>query len=288
VLASPPGTYPITVTGATSINYAITFVNGILTVQPKQTQTIPFNALPTKNYGNADFAAGATSTNTTIPITYTSSNTGVATIVGTNIHITGAGTSVITASQAGSVGYFPAADVARTLTVNKVNLAVKVRDTTKIEGDANPAFTITYTGFVLGETAANLTTAPTVSTTATTNSAPGYYTLTPQGGVSQNYNFVYTAGRLTIFPLTGNTVQYINAFTPSSGVVTVRVFSVKPLLGDVLMYDMNGRLVAKKNLFMPAGFINTDLHVPSMPSGIYFIHIVGTDVDLKKSIYFQR
>ena len=47
-----------------------------------------------------DFNGGATSLNTSQPIIYSSSNTAVATIVNGNIHITGAGTADITASQA--------------------------------------------------------------------------------------------------------------------------------------------------------------------------------------------
>ena len=132
-------------------------VNGTLTIQPKQNQTISFPAPATKTYGNADFATGATSTNNTIPITYVSSNPAVATITGNTIHITGAGITTITASQAGNAGYFPAADVARTLTVNKANLTIRVVDTVKTEGQPNPVFTTIYTGFVLGETAAPLT-----------------------------------------------------------------------------------------------------------------------------------
>src|SRR5205085_179260 len=144
---SVPGAYPITVTGATAVNYSITQTNGILTVQAKQNQMITFPAPAVKTYGNADFAHGVISTNNTIPVTFTSSNPAVATVAGNNIHIVGAGTTDITASQAGSVGYFPAADVVRTLTVNKAALAIKVRDTLRNFGTANPVFTITYTGF---------------------------------------------------------------------------------------------------------------------------------------------
>ncbi|MBN8675667.1 MAG: T9SS type A sorting domain-containing protein, partial [Chitinophagales bacterium] len=284
VLNSPPGTYPITVAGATSVNYDISFVNGVLTVQPKQNQTITFNAIPTKTYGNADFAAGGSSTNNTIPITYTSSNTGVATIIGSTIHITGAGTTTITASQAGNAGYFPAADVSRTLTVNKVNLTVRARDTTKVEGQVNPDFTLTYAGFVLGETPLNLSPAPVVATTATTNSAAGYYALTPEGGVSQNYNFIYVAGRLTIYPPGGNGQQYMNAFMSNSTTLNVRVFSVEPVLGDIRLYDLAGRPLMKKNFFMPSGFATTTIQIPTLPSGLYVVAITGNGVDLKKTI----
>lgn len=284
VTASAPGTYPITVSGATSDNYTITFVEGVMTVQPKTNQAITFNTIPVKTYGNADFPIGATSTNNTIPLTYSSNNTSVAIIVGNTIRITGAGTAVITVSQAGNEGYFPATDVQRTLTVNKVNLTVRVMDTTKIQGQANPVFRVTYTGFVLGETAANLATAPAIATTAETVSAPGYYTLTPGGAVSQNYNFIYVAGRLTIYPPGGNTGQYINAFMSGSATLTVRVFTTEPALGDIVLWDMSGKPLARKNLYMAPGFSNGDLSVALLPSGMYVVTVKGQGVELRKSI----
>ncbi|HEY0678386.1 MAG TPA: MBG domain-containing protein, partial [Chitinophagaceae bacterium] len=200
VTSSPPGQYPIIPSAATAVNYDIVFVNGVLTISPRQTQTITFNTPPVKTYGNADFAAGATSTNTTIPVSYTSSNTTVATIVGNNIHITGAGTTTITASQPGDALYFPAANVSRTLTVNKANLTVRAMDTIRAVGANNPDFRLTFTGFVLGEGVPNLTTAPAATTNATITSPPGYYNITVANGVSSNYNFIYINGRLTVLP----------------------------------------------------------------------------------------
>lgn len=283
-IASTPGNYPITASGAIAANYTITFVNGNMTVLAKQTQTITFNTLPTKNYGNADFAAGATSTNSSIPITYTSSNTGVATVSGGVIHITGAGTTTIKASQAGDFGHFPAADVSRTLTVNKVALSVKVRDTTKVEGEANPPFTITYSGFVLGENASNLLTPVVATTTATTGSAAGYYPITLSGATSNNYNITYTNARLTVYPVTGTDQQYLNAFMSGSNTLTVRVYSNEPQLGDIVLWDFSGRPLLKKNLFMPKGFISVDIAVPTIPSGIYIVTVKGPGVNLKKTI----
>lgn len=284
VLASPPGVYPIAVTGATAANYTISFVAGTLTVQPKQNQTITFPAFATKTYGNADFAIGATSTNNTIPISYVSSNTNVATIVGNNIHIVGAGTSDITASQAGNAGYFPAPDVTRTLTVNKANLMIRVRDTLKVQGTPNPPFTITYTGFVLGETAANLLTPVVATTTAIDISSPGYYPITLSGATSNNYNITYTNGRLTVLPLTGTASQYMLAYMSNSTTLTVRVYSPAPALGDIVVYDMSGRPMLRKNLFMPTGFISMDLPVAKLPSGIYTVTIRGENVDLQRTI----
>ncbi|HYC29918.1 MAG TPA: MBG domain-containing protein, partial [Chitinophagaceae bacterium] len=259
VTSSPPGQYPIVPSGATAANYNIVFVNGTLTVSPRQTQTITFNALPTKTYGNASFSAGATSTNNTIPITYTSSNPAVATISGSTIQIKGAGTATITASQAGSGLYFPAQSVSRTLTVNKANLTVRAIDTVRGVNEQNPVFRITYTGFVPGENASNLTTQPVATTTATISSPPGYYGINPNGGSSPNYNFIYGNGTLTVLPATGNSETYIQAYLSSPNKITVKVFMPEPDLADVVLYSISGQPMIKKNVFLPKGFITFDL-----------------------------
>jgi len=284
VTASPAGTYPITVSGAVAANYNINFVNGTLTVTPRQNQTITFNAIANKTYGAADFSAGATSSNTSIPVMLSSSNTSVATIVGNNIHITGAGTTTITASQAGNAFYFPATPVSRTLTVNKANLNVRVLDTVKTVGQQNPPFTIVMTGFVLGETAAVLTTAPTASTTAGTNTPPGSYIIEVGGGVSSNYNFVYTNGRLVILPASGTTVPYMQTYMSGPSELTVKVFSPAPDLGNIYLYDMAGRLVMQKNVFFAQGFLSHRLGVMVPASGIYVVKVVGSTVNLKMTV----
>ncbi|HEX6429071.1 MAG TPA: MBG domain-containing protein, partial [Niastella sp.] len=85
-----------------------------------------------------------------------------------------------------------------TLTVNKKDLTVTAEDKNKIYGEANPAFTVTYSGFISGENTSSLTTAPTATSVATTTSAVGTYSIVPAGGVADNYNFIYVNGTLTI------------------------------------------------------------------------------------------
>ena len=65
------------------------------------TQTINFPILPLKYTNSTDFSPGATSSNSSA-ITYSSSNTAVATIVNNKIHIVAKGTSNITASSSGA------------------------------------------------------------------------------------------------------------------------------------------------------------------------------------------
>jgi len=162
------------------------------------TQTITFAATNAVTYGAADFASGATSTNTTIPITYISSNPAVATIVAGNIHIVGAGTTNITASQAGNINYDPAASVIQALTVNPAALTITPANQSQVYGAVTISLTPNFSGFVNGETQANLSTQPNLSTGATTTSGVGNYAITATGAVDPNYTITYVAGTFTI------------------------------------------------------------------------------------------
>ncbi|NBT36519.1 MAG: hypothetical protein EBT03_13460, partial [Betaproteobacteria bacterium] len=94
--------------------------------------------------------------------------------------------------------YQEAVGVSQTLTVNKKTLTVTAANQSKTYGQTNPALTFSYSGFVTGESASNLPTAPTASTTATTGSSVGTYPITLAGGVSDNYDFNYVGGTLTV------------------------------------------------------------------------------------------
>ena len=140
---SPAGSYPITVSGAVDANYTISYAQGTLTVTAGTTLT--FGPISSKVYGTADFSPGATSG---LSITYTSGNPAVATIVGGNIHIVGAGTSVITATSG-------AGSLQQTLTVTPATLSITANNQSKSYGAANPALTVSYSGFVNGDTQAS-------------------------------------------------------------------------------------------------------------------------------------
>src|SRR5207237_10361632 len=87
---------------------------------------------------------------------------------------------------------------AGTLTVNAAALTITADDKLKSYGAANPALTVTYSGFVNGDTAASLTTAPSVTTTAIAASHAGSYPITARGAVDDDYAVRYGAGTLTV------------------------------------------------------------------------------------------
>ena len=89
------------------------------------TQSIVFNALSAATYGDGPITLSATGGASGNPVTYSSSNTSVATISGSTLTIVGNGTAVITASQAGDgVIYANAPNEQQSLFVNAKDLTI--------------------------------------------------------------------------------------------------------------------------------------------------------------------
>ena len=165
-------------------------------------QTITFPAIAAKTVSSADFSAGATASSG-LAVTYTSSNTSVATIVNNLIHIVGYGTAIITASQAGNTYYYPATSVSQTLTVTGLSqtitfpaIAQKTVGVADFSGGATASsgLTITYTSSntAVATIVNNLIHVVGVGTTVITASQSGnssYYAAT---SVSQTLNVIKT------------------------------------------------------------------------------------------------
>ena len=251
-------------------------------------QTISFSPLGSTTYGTADFSPGATASST-LAITYTSSDTTVATIESGKIHIKGAGTCTIYATQSGNAAYVAAAEVSQSLTITKAPLTianlsalnksydgttkatlkggkligifgsdsvaivegtgtfadknsgsniavavagysisgpsapnyqlmaqpsglyanispllliVNVDNATKIAGQPNPVFTLTYSGFIPTEDTTILDSKPTTTCSATELSPAGSYPITVTGGSDINYTFMRYSGILMVSPAT--------------------------------------------------------------------------------------
>ena len=107
------------------------------------------------------------------------------------------GTYPITISR-GSITNSSVSFVNGTLTITKAPLTVTAKDCSRMEGEKNPDFEITYSGFKNGETEDVLISKPTVITYATASSGPGTYDIFIYGGEALNYSFNYRNGVLTI------------------------------------------------------------------------------------------
>ncbi len=118
------GTFPVDIT-ATNYYGSSTYAVELMI---RKNQTIDFGSMPMKYIGDVDFELTAVA-RSGLPITYSSSDTTIATIVdGNKLHINGVGTSVITASQLGDSIYYPAEPVAQTFTVLPLDFKVLYKD----------------------------------------------------------------------------------------------------------------------------------------------------------------
>lgn len=92
-----------------------------------------------------------------------------------------------------------ASTVTGTLVITKAPLFVQPYDQRKFAGGVNPVLTYRYSGFLGSDNAANsVARAPTIRTTARTNSVRGLYPITVRGGTSANYVFVYQNGVMQV------------------------------------------------------------------------------------------
>jgi hypothetical protein len=109
----------------------------------KANQTIAFGALDDKTFGDADFGVSATATSG-LSVGFAAS--GKCSVTGTTVHITGAGSCTITASQAGNDDYNAAPDVPRTFSIAKADQAISIATSAPATKVYGASFTVAATG----------------------------------------------------------------------------------------------------------------------------------------------
>ena len=124
-------------------------------------------------------------------------DTSVATISGNTLKTQNVGKTTVSATQSGNDSY-QAFSKDYTLTVTQAPLTVSVGDYTRQEGEDNPTFKISYSGWKNGDTESVLTKKPTATCSATKSSPAGTYTITVSGGEAKNYKLNHKNGTLTV------------------------------------------------------------------------------------------
>lgn len=201
----------------------------------KKAQNITFASTRTATYGDADLPAGATSDNTNINITYTSSDTNVATISNTDIHIVKVGTVTITANQPGDTFYNPAVAKQQVLTINPKTINITADAKTKIEGTVDPPLTYTSTPALIG------TDTFSGALVRVAGETGGDYAIN-QGtlAINANYAINYRSANFHITPkpvasIAGNTAICINSTSP-----TITFTGTKGTAPYTFTYNING------------------------------------------------
>jgi hypothetical protein len=194
---SHAGSYAITVSGAADSDYSITFVNGTLTITPAPLTITADNqsmlyggTLPTLTASYSGLVDGDT------PATFNASpNT--APVLATVPATSPVGSYAITVSKAADADYNITFS-SGTLTITPAPLTIRADNQSMVFGSAVPALTASYQAFVNGDTSASLTTAVTLTTTATSASPAGSYPITPGGATDPNYTITFVSGTLTV------------------------------------------------------------------------------------------
>jgi len=230
-------TFPVSVSGLSSANYEITFVNGTLTIVSAPTTTMLTTSTNAAQYGDpvtltATLApSGATGTvvfmNGSKVLGTGTVSGGVATLT---TSVLPAGAYTITSSYQGDTNFGASTSGPVNVTINPrtgpgggAALTVTVNDASRLYGQGNPAFTYTVAGsLVNGDT---YTTAvlgvPVYSTTGTPTSPVGSYPISVAGLNSNNYVVAFVRGTLTVAKATpgqGGLVNVTLTSTPDPAV----------------------------------------------------------------------
>jgi N-acetylneuraminic acid mutarotase len=161
-------------------------------------QTIAFTLLTSPvTYGVTPIALSA---NASSGLAVAFSVTGPARVTGSILSVTGAGTVIVSAIQAGNATY-AAAQASQTVTVHKAVLTVEAANRSMTYGGGVPRLSYKITGFVNGDLQVHAVSgAPVLFTAVTSKSPAGSYPITIAAGTlgAKNYSFEFAPGTLTI------------------------------------------------------------------------------------------
>ncbi len=220
----PNGTDSLTATYPATGNFASsTSVASSITVS-QTAQTITFAPIASHPYGSAPFAVMASSSaGAKYPVTITVQS-GPALINGGTVSLTGAGTVVLQASQAGDAIY-SAATATQSFPVTPAPLTVAANNTSRSYGAANPAFSGTVTGAVGSDSFSE-----SFTTTATATSNVGSYPIVPAvtGANLANYTVTVVNGTLTVSGASTTTTLSAPASGASGSSVTLTATVASP------------------------------------------------------------
>ena len=177
----------------------------------RSNQTITFDSISDKTYGDSTFSVSDTSTSG-LSINNTSLTTSVCTISGNTVTIVAVGTCTIRATQTGNGSYNPAPAVEQSFYINPKTITITADDKSKTYGASTPSMTNSITGFAgsdlatisaINRTYIGSSVAYPESSTAPSNAgtymiALSSATLSFSSGLATNYQISYVDGTYTI------------------------------------------------------------------------------------------
>jgi len=246
----------------------------------KQDQTITFNTIEDKIYGNVFNLSATASSGLNVSYIVIS---GQATISDSTVTVTGVGNVTIEANQSGNDNYNPAPAVQQSFVVEKAMLTVIAQDTVKKEGEANPDFEMLFTGFVNGDTIADINELPVATCNADENSTVGTYDIVLTGGSDNNYDFTLINGVLTVETADGiSNIGFVNISiypNPTYGNVTVNLSELNSETGfEVEVINTTGKTIKRLSINKLDYDKEFSVDLSNKPQGVYLLK-VKTDKD---------
>lgn len=222
------GDYIILVSGAQDENYAITYRDGNCRIIPRELVATPKNA--TRKYGeeNPQFQINydgfVNGDNLSLVVTRPTVQTDADIYSEAGLYTTYCNGGEVYKNYTLKYGV-------GTLSIEKANLQVGVKDVTRATGEINPVFELTFDGFKNRDNKYSLDSWPEAVCMADVNSPAGQYQIELQGGSDHNYNYICSNGILTV--------------TESSGIDAVEIDWADD---SVTIYTLTGLKVNEENL----------------------------------------
>ncbi|MFM7840056.1 MAG: MBG domain-containing protein, partial [Chitinophagaceae bacterium] len=177
------------------------------------------------------------------------------------------------------------------LTIGKASMKIKVASATRMYGEANPRFTVEYSGFVNNETLTSgvFVGTPVISTAAVLNSPVGIYPITASVGTldAVNYDFTFEQGLLTVTkaPLTLTAENKARKYGESNPAFT---FQASGFMNSE-NWDNSGisgqpMLSTEANASSPAGKYAILLSNGSLNGGNYELSFVNGQLEIGKAM----
>jgi trimeric autotransporter adhesin len=258
---------PITLTNSVN-SQAINFTFNVRTRDP-QTITWSQNFPATNTYGDGTIALTATTDAPALSVSYSSSNTAVATISGSTLTIVGPGTTTITASQAGNADYAPATNLTKELVVNAKSLTIAGAAAIGKVYNQSTAATITGTlaGGLVGADVVLLSLSGTYADANVGVDKPVTSTSTLTGAAASKYSLTQPTG------LTA-TITKANQLLAALGTSSFKILGDADYDPIPLVTDSNITGVASVTIENPNfTYTSSDSNVASIVNGK--VHIVG-------------
>ena len=187
---SKPGEYPIKISGGSSKNYTLSYVDGKLTVTEKSNEVKLMANSYTRVYGDANPVFEYSISGGSITL-------GVPAITCSATATSPVGTYDIIISQ-GSITDTNVQYINGTLTITAAPLIISAGSYTMRQGDSMPLFAASFSGFKNDEGEEVLESKPQFICEADKDATTGTYKITVSGAEARNYDIEYISGTLTI------------------------------------------------------------------------------------------